>query len=679
MRTRLVALAAATTLAGLVGPAEAAPPPPERCARPILAVDAAGDQDYLGIDGTPLESDVSDLRDIRFEPSARRNEAVFKVRLGAPAATRPFPGIGLRVDLDLGIAGRSLLVRAEHDALTGTSTARFGDAPVEVAFGTPAHADIVWIRGPLDLLFPEPGKMEELALRSASTWVDEGAVLARGDVAESACVLRFWAAGSGPVRSPDDLGPFDPSSVTVAVIDTGIHVPHAEFDFDPAVQGPNGQLVGWWDFSGAGGGPPRPGQVWDTSNPLPYDPDTASAHGTGTAGMAAGHNASPAKSPSACPGCNLAMAKIFDENEGTLSNAGIAAAIRWATDDVGADVISISIGASYPIPASLGFGDVYDAIDHARAQGTLVVIANGNGWLNAGVPGQPGGLMPIGNSLNALAVGADGTDGYTATTDPELVSHYTVVTSANLGVSSYHEIAGTSFSAPFVAGAAGRLIAEAKGLGRAWSPDSIETLLKHTARDTTTPPTFEGFGMVDLDTLADALDHLRNATEPPVHAANSLYVDSVVRTQNRLWTETMPRVDAFAINPLGVNFSGPGAIGTSAPEGITDAEVYEVVLAAGETREVGARYAANPLEGVQDFDLAVFPAGHGPYAFDDAVATSGLPAGEVESVAITNATAGPVAYHVVLWGWSIVGEQGLDLIGLDAATLHYDGLAAYLF
>src|SRR3954447_21012627 len=186
-------------------------------------------------------------------------------------------------------------------------------------------------------------------------------------------------------------------SPIVAVIDTGVRVSHMEFDS----RGPKSktdQVVAWWDFTADKKQhivEPARGQLWDTQVPDPYDDDVVYGHGTGVAAMAVGLNRVKDKTPSLAPGYRLAIAKALD-SAGT-SAIKVASAIRWATDTVHASVINVSIGNITPLPAALDVG-VLDAIDAATRAGVLVVLGNGNGWANAGVPGEPGWATGYGES-----------------------------------------------------------------------------------------------------------------------------------------------------------------------------------------------------------------------------------------------------------------------------------------
>lgn len=319
----------------------------------------------------------------------------------------------------------------------------------------------------------------------------------------------------------------------IAMIDTGLNSAHQEFDY----RGPTSdddQIVAWFDFSAdAGGHTPRPGQLWDDVNVTPFDPN---GHGSSTASMAAGRNMSAEKTPSFNPGGKLAIAKVGSGEHGDEITGDLPAAIRWATDTVKADIINMSIGAIAPLPRAL-VSDVYGAVAHAREQGVLVVVSNGNGLLNAGLP-DPGWATPYGNSLNVLSVGASGFDGASVTTDPEVTAQFTVVGATGTGSApdSHQTISGTSFGAPLVAGFAAKVLEEARASGHPLDADGLEQLVKHSARDTAVPPIWEGYGVIDGEQMPVAIAAARTGTLPVTDSTNALYVDTLVMLLRNLWT-----------------------------------------------------------------------------------------------------------------------------------------------
>ena len=357
----------------------------------------------------------------------------------------------------------------------------------------------------------------------------------------SAAVIAVTALAGLLVAAPHALaarsaGTTGASQPVIALIDTGVRATHQEFDY----RGPSStsdQFVGWWDFTSEVKKKtvlPQPGQAWDTAVRDPYDKH---GHGTGTAAMAVGRNAVSAKTRSALPGGKLAVAKVGTK-DGVIEG-DLAAAVRWATNTVHADVISMSIGTIVPFPAELA-RDTYDAFAEARKKGVLVVVANGNGWGNVGVlPGDPGWASGYAASTNALAVGASGAIGLLVSTDPEVAANYSVTSAGIERDNAYVDEAGTSFSAPFVAGFAGALVQATRAAGRPVDPARIEQLVKFTAKDTVVPPQFEGYGTISLAELAPAQAHARAGTLPtrPSPDLSGMYVEQVAGTLRAAWSD----------------------------------------------------------------------------------------------------------------------------------------------
>lgn len=100
-------------------------------------------------------------------------------------------------------------------------------------------------------------------------------------------------------------------------------------------------------------------------------------HGTHVAGTALGRNGI-----GVAPDAELLVGKVLS-NSGSGSSSGIAAGIRWATEQ-GADVISMSLGGGS------SYGPTNEAIDAAFAKGCIVTAAAGNsGYNGANTIGWP--------------------------------------------------------------------------------------------------------------------------------------------------------------------------------------------------------------------------------------------------------------------------------------------------
>jgi len=321
--------------------------------------------------------------------------------------------------------------------------------------------------------------------------------------------------------------------VVVAVLDSGVNAGHQEFDYRGA-SSTTDQFVGWWDFTADKKRAvrlPERGQTWDTSVRDPYD-DYGHGSLTAAAVGALGRNAHETRS--AAPGTRLAIGKIFDRDGNYTST--LAPAIRWAVDSVHADVISLSVGTAVPFPAQLD-SPGFHAIQYAHSKGVLVVVSNGNGYGNAGVPGDPGWANAYSSSPDVLAVGGTGKGVYAseppeaeASFDPEVVADWDWTGPAMSSKTGYTSETGTSFSAPYVAGFAAALISAARATGAALPVGRLETLLKYSATDRPDmPPALEGYGVLSRHELAHAAAHAAAGTlpAPPSDPLTEFWVESV--------------------------------------------------------------------------------------------------------------------------------------------------------
>jgi hypothetical protein len=347
-------------------------------------------------------------------------------------------------------------------------------------------------------------------------------------------VAAALAAAAAPHATAATTKPSAKAPV-IAVIDTGVRATHKEFDYRGKASTTD-QFVAWWDFTQEVKGTnalPAPGQLWDTKVRDPYDKE---GHGTLTAGMAAGLNKDAAKSPSAYPGAKLAIGKVGDAG-GKIETSVMAAAIRWATDTVHADVITMSIGSIVPIPAIVN-QDVYEAIAHARAVGVLFVVSNGNGFGGYGlVPGDPGWASSSSASPDALSVGARGSTALINSTDPEVAAIYSIHGPGIGSDTDYVDNGGTSFGAPYVAGFAAAVLYASRQGGHPLGVGALEQFVKDSSLDGIMPPQFEGYGVLDQDQLKTALANAKAGTLPtrPSPDVSGLYVDGVVGTLRTLW------------------------------------------------------------------------------------------------------------------------------------------------
>ena len=159
----------------------------------------------------------------------------------------------------------------------------------------------------------------------------------------------------------------DCQSMTVAVIDTGINYQHED-------------LAGnMWDGSGAG----FPNHGWDfvdnDNDPMPEG--ATEDHGTHVAGILGAYGDNATGITGVCWRASIMSLRVLDAN-GLGTTADIISAVEFASDN-GADVINMSLGgeASFDTLGS-------QAIDYARANDVVVVVAAGNSGVNNEGPGE---------------------------------------------------------------------------------------------------------------------------------------------------------------------------------------------------------------------------------------------------------------------------------------------------
>lgn len=258
------------------------------------------------------------------------------------------------------------------------------------------------------------------------------------------------------------------SSVTIAVVDTGIMLSHEDLA---------GRLVSGADFVNAGGGG-----------------DDDNGHGTHVAGIAAAatNNGLGIAGTAGAAAVRLMPVKVLD-SDGAGDDFTISLGVQWAADH-GARVINLSLGGA------LAGQVLEDAVTYAHDRGCIVVAAAGNFAL-----GDAYGNPPFNPTFypaaypEAIAVAACGRDGnralyseYGSYVDLAAPGGNTYNGNANLILSTwlapnpdpfkpqtrYAYDVGTSMAAPIVAGAAALLLAQDSGR----TPEQVENLLTTTAQ-----------------------------------------------------------------------------------------------------------------------------------------------------------------------------------------------------
>ncbi|WP_419666224.1 S8 family serine peptidase [Streptomyces sp. 2-1] len=256
-------------------------------------------------------------------------------------------------------------------------------------------------------------------------WLD-GRV--RADMAESNAQIgtpEAWEAG------------LTGKGVTVAVLDTGVDVGHP--DLDGRVSATRSFIEGE--------------EVADRNG-----------HGTHVTSTVGGSGAaSDGKEKGVAPGATLAVGKVLSD-QGSGSESQIIAGMEWAARDVGAEVVSMSLGSTEPSDGTDPMAQAVETL--SKETGALFVVAAGN-------TGAPSSIGSPGAADSALTVGAvDSADEAAYFTSagprygdnalkPDLSAPGVDILAARsrlaAGSGDYTAMSGTSMATPHVAGVAALL------------------------------------------------------------------------------------------------------------------------------------------------------------------------------------------------------------------------------
>ncbi|MFE7314819.1 type VII secretion-associated serine protease mycosin [Streptomyces sp. NPDC057555] len=291
---------------------------------------------------------------------------------------------------------------------------------------------------------------------------------------------QLWAYGKG-------------EGIKVAVIDTGIDAGNKQLQ--SAIQGPGREYVG---------GKPTQDKV---------------GHGTKVAGIIAARSVSSSGFYGLAPAAKvIPYQQTSDEKAGTAES--LAKAIKDAVSD-GADVINVSQGT----PASKSqLGPLEGAVRIAEQKNVLIVAAAGN----SGASGKEQNIYPAAFSKdygNVLAVAASDRNNERAPFSQAgpfvniAAPGVDMVSTVPLGGNCVDQ--GTSFAAPYAAGAAALLIAKHKDDKEKWGPQQVIWHLEQTAervrrgRD-------DNIGWGVVDPVAALKDDTRPTAEPTPDKASSV-------------------------------------------------------------------------------------------------------------------------------------------------------------
>ena len=164
---------------------------------------------------------------------------------------------------------------------------------------------------------------------------------------------------------------------------------------------------------------------------------------------------------------------VLDGN-GSGSIDSVVAGIRWAVDEVGADIISMSLGIAIPFPIR----QLEDACNYAVEHGVAVIAAAGN---EAGKVGQPGmydsviTVAAVNSKQQHAAFSNVGKEVDFATGGVDVYSTYLN--------NSYAVLSGTSMSTPAIAAIAALILAKHLKAGKKLTPEELRQHIKRIAYD----------------------------------------------------------------------------------------------------------------------------------------------------------------------------------------------------
>ena len=346
-------------------------------------------------------------------------------------------------------------------------------------------------------------------------------------------------------------GAFNGEGVTVAVLDTGYDVEHADL---------SGQVIASADFTYSRNGV-----------------DDLNGHGTHTASTIAGTGAeSNGLWAGMAPGADLVVGKVLG-NTGGGSTYGILNGMIWAANQ-GADIVSMSLGGT----ATSCDGPMVDLVE-ALSDQTLFVISAGNSFTRetVGSPGCAPSALTVGavdreNQTAVFSSRGPSPDGHSA--KPDITSQGVDVVAAasgGFGDTGYVSLSGTSMSAPHVAGGAAIL----KQARPELTPRQLKKILTSSVTLTDAHVLEQGAGPMDVNqAVVQAV-----VGEPNRELGRFAYGEAYERTETTVTLENLSDEDKTF--KLKLDLIGEDGA-TELPATIAGLGVKSVTVPANSTAEV---------------------------------------------------------------------------------------------
>src|SRR5213593_3482762 len=252
------------------------------------------------------------------------------------------------------------------------------------------------------------------------------------------------------------------------------------------------------------------------SNPMDVDPSGQVYHGTGVAGVIAAITDNGQGIAGTAQISVIAVRALGPNGQGSSFNT--SQSIRWAADR-GARVINLSLGTNETF---IGPTDIQLAVDYAWSKGALIVAAAGNSGVGtldypARLPNvvsvaaidESGRRASFSNYGSGLDISAPGT-------------RIVTLNGGNNQPNNVHYLQGTSFSTPFVSGAAALVLSVDPSLTNVELWNVLNTTAVQPGGGTGTYNTNYGWGVVNVWNAINALSQpFISVNSPPKQVSSS--------------------------------------------------------------------------------------------------------------------------------------------------------------